>query len=112
MKKDPVIEVLRLVPVLHNSNDKILGRLVRLMDRAKVGAGHILTRQGAYESQAYIVVAGKATVEIDGIEVNQVGPGEIIGELALIDGGPRTATVRATTGMGLLAIGRAAFPDL
>jgi CRP-like cAMP-binding protein len=81
------------------------------MDRARVPAGSTLTKQGRYESQAFIVTSGRASVEIDGAAVSEVGPGQIVGEMALLDGGPRSATVKAITDMDVLVIGPSTFQD-
>jgi voltage-gated potassium channel len=75
-------------------------------------AGAVLCRQGSIGTQAFVVVDGKAVVSIDGIDVADVGPGSFFGEMALLDGGPRVATVTAATPMQLLVLSRPEFNRL
>ena len=58
------------------------------------------------------MVEGTASALSRGQEIGQVGPGSFFGELALLDGGPRTATVRALTPMLTLVLDRSAFDEL
>jgi CRP-like cAMP-binding protein len=53
--------------------------------------------QGAVGDEMYLVLDGMFVVEVDGQPVAQVGPGAIVGERAVVEGGPRTATLRALT---------------
>lgn len=63
----------------------------------KMGAGEALTVQGEPGDELYLVLDGLFTVDIDGEIVAEIGPGAIVGEMALVGAGLRTATVRATT---------------
>jgi CRP-like cAMP-binding protein len=57
----------------------------------------MLVEQGAPGDELYLVLDGVLGVEIDGDEVAEIGPGAIVGEKALLEGGTRTATLRART---------------
>lgn len=59
--------------------------------------GDVLTEQGAPGAELYLVLDGMLTVEVDGEAVAEVGPGAILGERAVLEGGTRTSTLRATT---------------
>ena len=59
-----------------------------------------------------MIVEGEATVAAQGREIATLGPGDAVGELALLDGGPRTATVIADTPIDLLVIGQREFAGL
>ena len=63
----------------------------------KVAAGEAVTRQGEPGGELYLVLDGMLAVEVDDAAVAEVGPGAIVGERALLDGGRRTATLRALT---------------
>lgn len=63
----------------------------------RVRQGAILTEQGAPGDELYLVLDGMLTVEVDGQAVAEVGPGAILGERAVLEGGNRTSTLRATT---------------
>jgi CRP/FNR family cyclic AMP-dependent transcriptional regulator len=108
-RPDPVIEALRTVPGLRTQSDRDLARLAQLVDRADIPAGDRLTREGAMAHQAFLVIDGAADVFIDGEAVASVGPGDFVGEIAMLDTGPRSATVRASTRMTVLVIGPQAF---
>jgi CRP/FNR family cyclic AMP-dependent transcriptional regulator len=100
---------LKSVPLFASCTDRDLARIDKAVDEMSVPPGTVLTRQGDIGREAFIIVSGTATVTRDGVEVATVGPGVQIGELALLDGGPRTATVTATTDMDLLVLSKAAF---
>ncbi len=72
-------------------------------------AGTELTRQGDIGREAFIIVSGTASVSKDGVIEAELGPGQHVGELALLDGGPRSATVTATSDMVLLVLSKPAF---
>ena len=59
-----------------------------------------------------MVVSGSAQVERGGKKLDAIGPGGFFGEIALIDQGPRTATVTATSPMRLIVLGPAQFRDV
>jgi hypothetical protein len=60
-------------------------------------AGEALITQGDEGTQVYLILDGILLVEVDGREVAEIGPGALVGERAAIEGGIRTATLRATT---------------
>lgn len=59
--------------------------------------GSELTRQGDAGDELYLVLDGVASVEVDGRVVAEIGPGAVVGERAILEGGVRTSTLRATT---------------
>lgn len=62
-----------------------------------LSAGETLVTQGEPGSQIYLILDGMFVVEVDGAEVAEIGPGAVVGERAALEGGARTATLRATT---------------
>ena len=79
--------------------------------------GAILVAQGDPGHELYLLFDGLLAVEIDGVTVTELGPGAVVGELALLEGGRRTATLRAVTGCRVAAvpgdrIDRAALAEL
>jgi hypothetical protein len=62
-----------------------------------VAEGGVLTEQGAESTSIYLVLDGILSVEVDGEPVAEVGPGALLGERALLEGGKRTATLKAMT---------------
>jgi hypothetical protein len=72
---------------------------IRVLD-----AGATLTTQGEKASDVYLVLDGVFAVAVDGREVTEIGPGAVVGERAALEGGLRTATLRATTRARVAAI--------
>ena len=72
-------------------------------------AGHVLVDQGDAGREAFVIVDGTATVKRNGRKVGTLGPGDSIGELALLDHGPRTATVTADTDLTALVLSAREF---
>lgn len=97
------------LPLLSACSKRDLQRLARATDEIRVPAGTELTRQGDIGREAFIIVSGMASVSKDGVIAAELGPGDHLGELALLDGGPRSATVTATTDMVLLVLSKPAF---
>jgi serine/threonine-protein kinase len=81
--------------------------------RRRIAAGELIVREGERGERAYIVESGECEVFRTGADAEQVirriGPGEVIGELALFTAGPRTASIRALTSMSLLEVTREAL---
>jgi hypothetical protein len=69
----------------------------QIPERRSLEPGETLVEQGAPGNELYLVLDGVLGVEIDGDEVAEIGPGAIVGEKALLEGGTRTATLRAQT---------------
>ncbi len=86
-----------------------LQRLARAFDHTTLKPGDEMTHQGAVGREAFVILTGTATVIKDGVEVAKLGPGDHVGELALLDGGPRSATVRVDTDMEVLVLSKPAF---
>lgn len=66
--------------------------------RRRVEGGDALVEQGEPGDELYLLLDGVLAVEVDGEEVAEIGPGAILGERAVLEGGRRTATMRARTG--------------
>src|SRR5207237_1262045 len=78
----------------------------------EVPVGTTLTRSGDPGEESFFILDGAATVEVTRRKRGRLGPGAFFGEMSLLDGGPRSATVRAETDMRLLVILRRNFQTL
>jgi Cyclic nucleotide-binding domain len=67
------------------------------LPRRRLERGETLTEQGAVEDDLFLLLDGVLEVDVDGDVVAEVGPGAILGERASLEGGARTATLRAST---------------
>ena len=103
------LDHLARVPLFATCSTKDLQKIAKASDEIAVKAGTILTDQGQQGREAFIVVDGSATVKRNGRKITSVGPGAVIGELSLLDRGPRTATVTADTDMTVLVIDQRNF---
>lgn len=86
--------------------------VARLMTEVEVAEGTTLTKQGDPGREFMIIQHGTARVVIDGVTVAHLGPSDFLGELAIISGLPRTATVTATSPMVLEVLNRREFLSL
>ena len=106
---DPKIAMLRRVPALRACGERELARLASLVEECEVPAGKVLTEEGTAGRQSFFVLEGWAAVSQDGEAIAAVGPGEFLGEMAMLDSQPRSATVVAKTPMRVLVIGPETF---
>ncbi len=81
----------------------------RLARPAVARAGEVLCRQGEPGHDFFLIVSGNADVDVSGHPRPQLGPGDHFGELALLDRGPRSATVTAASDMQLLRLAELDF---
>lgn len=91
---------------------KELKEVSRFLTRVSVAEGKDLTVQGEVGREFMIVVEGTASVRRNGRLIAKLGPGDFFGELAVIAGVPRTATVTADTPMVVEALNRREFSSL
>jgi CRP/FNR family cyclic AMP-dependent transcriptional regulator len=91
--KRAYLDHLHNVPLFSACSNKELQTIARATDEISLPAGHILTDQGQTGREAFIIVKGSATVKRNGKKIATLGPGAVVGELSLLDHGPRTATV-------------------
>jgi hypothetical protein len=95
--RDDEIEVLRSAPMLGQLPVPSIEHLAARLHRVEVPAGEVLLAQGESGGGFYVIVAGEAEVLGDGELVRTMGAGESFGEISLLEGVPRTATIRART---------------
>ena len=106
------IEMLGAVPLFSLTPKKQLRTIAEEFRGRAVPAGAQIVEQGKYGREFFVVVSGTARCEVDGREIRKFGPGSFFGELALLAGGPRSATITAETPMELLVLDRRDFTML
>jgi CRP-like cAMP-binding protein len=84
-------------------------RLARALIEVQVPAGDVVCREGDAGDRFYLIAQGTAEVTAAGQTVNELGPGDAFGEIALLRDVPRQATVRALTDLTLYALERDVF---
>jgi cAMP-dependent protein kinase regulator len=96
--------VLAAVPLLEGLSKRQLKKVADLAELARFMAGATLVKQGDIGDSFYVVLTGQAKVVANGRTVNRLLPGDHFGEISLLDGEPRTASVIAETEMTLVII--------
>jgi CRP-like cAMP-binding protein len=109
---DDRIALLRNVWLFSGCTDDELARIATLAIPRDVADATVLTREGDTGEEFFVVVEGDAVATVDGDTVGKLAPGSFFGEMALIDGGERMATVTATRAMRLLGLDRHSFNEM
>ena len=89
------IELLHNVPLFKGLNEKSLKNLASEFTERKFSEGQELTAEGSGGAGFFVIESGTAKVTVDGEDRRTLGPRDFYGEVALIDGGTRTATITA-----------------
>ena len=105
-------DALKNVPLFAALSQRHLEAVARAADEVSVKAGTVLARQDSLGREFLLILHGGARVERDGKELARLGEGDVVGEMSLIDGRPRSATVVAEGATALLVIERRSFRAL
>jgi CRP/FNR family transcriptional regulator, cyclic AMP receptor protein len=117
MSDRQTVDFLATVPLFAGADRADLVELAGAMRRRTAREGEVLWRQGEEPREMLFIAGGGVSVSLRAaggraVEIARAGPGEMIGELALIDGGPHTMSVSVTEDATLLALGRQDFAAL
>ena len=110
--KKAYIDHLANVPLFSSCSRKELERIAKASDEITMTAGSVVVDQGQTGREAFVILSGDVTVKRAGRKITTLGPGGVVGELSLLDHGPRTATAICDTDCELLVIDRATSGDL
>jgi CRP-like cAMP-binding protein len=112
MAKDERVERLRSVPLFAACTEEQLKFIATRVEDLDFPGGKVLTEQGRSGGEFFIILSGEAEVRQGDTVVNRLKAGDHFGEIALLDNGPRTATVVATTPMRCLVLSPRQFQDV
>jgi CRP-like cAMP-binding protein len=112
LRRSQRIQLLQGVELFKGCSAAELGRISSLTTEYLAVEGEVLTKRGDPGLEAFVIVEGKATASRKGKTIARLGPGSLFGELALLDGERRTATVTAETEMRLLVLSRREFSSV
>jgi len=104
--------VLQELPLFAGVPKRHVRKIAGVATEARFGAGSRIVRQGEPGNAFFVVLDGEASVVRPGLPSISLGPGDSFGEMALLDGGPRSATVVAKTDVLCLRLARAAFTKM
>jgi len=100
------------IPLFSSCSNRDLQKIARASDEISIDEERVLVEQGAIGHECFVIIEGNAVVKRGNRRVADLGPGDHFGELALFDGGPRTASVIAETDMKVLVLGQREFAGL
>lgn len=103
---------LKAVPLFAHCNAKQIDFIVTQVDEMDFAAGRVLCTEGTYGGDFFILESGAADVTRGDKKIATMQPGDFFGEIALVDGGKRTATVTTTVPSRCLVLGPRQFQNV
>ena len=112
MRTSETVDLLSKVPIFSGLSKKELQRIAESVKEVAHREGAVLAREGESGLGFFLITDGTARAEVGGRVRTRMGPGDFFGEISLLDGGPRTATVLAETPVRTLALTQWVFKSL
>lgn len=112
LHRDTKADLIRSIPLFASCTPQEIQQVAAIADEIDLREGRLLTTEHAIGHEFVVVIEGSAEVRHGDEVVNTIGPGEFLGEIALVTGEPRTATVVATSPVHVLVIEGHAFQRL
>ena len=109
---DEKLELLKRTPLLAGLGRKDLEEVGRLADEVDLKVDHVLMREGDVGREFFVIVEGQVRIDKGGRSIRTMGPGEFVGDIALVTERPRTATATTATPCRLLVLGHREFHQL
>ncbi len=103
------LESLKNVPLFSGCTKKELEKVAKAADEIDMAEGTLLVDQGQTGREAFVILKGDVTIKRNGRKIATLGAGDVVGELSLLDHGPRTASAVCTTDCTLLVIDQRRF---
>ena len=111
-RNDATVDDLRHIALFARMSEAELARLAGLGEPVDAEAGAVVIDQGDVGTECFLVLDGEAGIFHSGQHIATIGPGSVVGEMALVGHTPRNATVQAQTAMRLLSFDIKAFRRL
>ena len=112
VKSDAKVQLLRSIPLFTKCTARDLRQIAALTVALDLPKGEVLCREGEMGTEFFVIIEGEAAVSVQGRRRATLGPGGFCGEMAILDGGPRVATVATTTAARVLVLSRQEFENL
>lgn len=103
---------LKQLPIFAACSKRDLEEISRLATQLDLPAGRVLAAEGTPGQEFVVIRAGTVEVSRQGTRLAELGPGDYFGEISLLDGGPRTATVTALTPVTIEVVARPEFDSV
>ena len=112
MARDEYLKHLASIPLFAECDKKELQEIGKLATEIEIPGGREFIKEGDYAQEMLVIVEGSATVTKGGQKIATLGPGDFVGELALLSHRPRNATVTSDTKLDILVIDSGAMDAL
>jgi CRP/FNR family cyclic AMP-dependent transcriptional regulator len=112
LRKNQKAELIASVPLFADCSKKELAAIAAIADEADLREGTVLVTEGDRGREAFVLIEGSARVTRRGRKVADLGPGDVVGEMALVSDVPRNATVAAGSDVRVLVVTDRAFRQL
>ena len=109
---NPETDRISAIPLFVQQSPEELETVASWLEIREESEGRPLTPEGASGYEFFVIEEGTADVVHGGEVIGSLGPGDFFGEIALLDGGPRTATVTALSPMRCLVLSRGQFHNV
>jgi CRP-like cAMP-binding protein len=112
IRRDEKVRLISRVPLFAACSQTELARIASITTQVEVPKGEVLFREGAPGDDFFVLVKGSADVRKGKKHITTLKPGDFAGEIALLSGTPRTATVTTTSNVTVLRATRKGFTEL
>jgi CRP/FNR family transcriptional regulator, cyclic AMP receptor protein len=112
LRKDAKLDLLKGVPLFARCTKKELAEIATIADEIDLAEGKVLTKEGGRGREFFVLVEGNAEVKRKRKKIGTLGPGDFLGEIALVTKTPRTATVTTTSPVRALVVSEQNFRRL
>jgi CRP-like cAMP-binding protein len=102
--KDAKTQLISKAPLFAHCSKGELQEIASIADEIDIAEGKALTTEGSPGREFFVIIEGTASVAQDGEQINDLGPGDFFGEVALVKDTPRTATVTASSPVRALVV--------
>ncbi len=107
--KKAQLETLKNVPLFSGCSRKDLEKVAMAADEIEMKEGTLVVDQGETGREAFVILQGDVIIRRNGRKIASLGAGDVVGELSLLDHGPRTASAVCATDCTLLVIDQRRF---
>jgi CRP/FNR family transcriptional regulator, cyclic AMP receptor protein len=106
------VDMLRSVPLFHGLSRRQVAEIMKLGRELEFSPDETIVEEGLKAMDFYLIMKGNAKLRVPGRRTRMLGPGDYFGEISVLDGGPRTATITAETRVWTLRLDRSKFIPL